>query len=187
MSDPSPEFSRPVVAATVESDGIDMKIKAEQGELTKLAERFGILGIERLEARIRLYPKGDLIFLEGHLTADVTQACVVSLEPVPQHIDADFTRSYGEEGAIAKALADLEDGIDLDAPDDDEPDAIENGMIDVGEAAAEELALQLDPFPRKPGASLENSPFLDGPGDEEGKPHPFAGLAKLRDKLDKKV
>ena len=61
-----------------------------------------------------------------------------------------------------------------------------NGAIDVAEAVAEELALSLDPFPRKPGASLKGTPWAV-PEDGEGKPHPFAALAKLRDKMDKKV
>lgn len=187
MSEHPPEFSRPLVAATVDSGGINLEIKAESHELAKLAERFRIVSVDSLKAKLRLFAKGDLICLEGRLTADVQQSCVVTLDPVSQHIDVDFTRTYGEEEAIAKALADVEDGTDLDRLDEEEPDPIVNGVIDVGEAAAEELALQLDPFPRKPGASLENSPYLDGNKGEEEKPHPFAGLAKLRDKLDKKV
>lgn len=187
MSELLPEFSRPVAAHAIESDGLEMTIVAEPGELADLAARFGIPAIERLEARLRLHAKGDMIHLDGHLTADVVQTCVVTLEPVGQHIDADFARSYGDEQAVARVIALIDAADEVDALAEDEPDLIQNGHIDVGEATAEELALQLDPFPRKPGASLDNSPYLAKPEDEEEKPHPFAGLAKLRDKLNRKV
>ena len=43
------------------------------------------------------------------------------------------------------------------------------GTIDLGEAAAEQLALALDPYPRAPGAVLEM--------EEEPEAAPFAALA----------
>ena len=45
-------------------------------------------------------------------------------------------------------------------------------MLDLGEAASEQLALALDPFPRKPGAAL--------PGEmQEPEEGAFAGLDRL--------
>ena len=57
----------------------------------------------------------------------------------------------------------------------DMPDEIvyEGINIDLGEAAAEQLALSLDPYPRHPGAALE--------GVEEGETAgPFGRLTGLR-------
>ena len=58
---------------------------------------------------------------------------------------------------------------------------IENGAIDLGEAAAETLALALDPFPRSPGAdaALAEAGVL---GESEA--GPFAALADLKRKLE---
>ena len=42
-----------------------------------------------------------LLRLEGHLSAEVTQACVVSLEPVASRIEADFAVDYSLEPAPA--------------------------------------------------------------------------------------
>ena len=46
-----------------------------------------------------------------------------------------------------------------DEIDDSDPEAVDQipyvgGAADLGEAAVEQLALALDPFPRKPGAAL---------------------------------
>ncbi len=62
--------------------------------------------------------------------------------------------------------------------------------LDVGEVVAEELALALDPYPRKPGVNVDSGPYLaennefsDGPdqSSEAGR-KPFEGLAILKGK-----
>ena len=57
--------------------------------------------------------------------------------------------------------------------DDESPDLIENGQIDLGQYAVEQLALRLDPFPRKPGAEFVQPP-------EPAEISPFAVLKQLR-------
>jgi hypothetical protein len=61
------------------------------------------------------------------------------------------------------------DDLDLDAQDEI---GYEGGLLDLGEAASEQLALALDPFPRKPGAELSPDATAEGSGA-------FAALAKL--------
>jgi hypothetical protein len=58
--------------------------------------------------------------------------------------------------------------------DEDPPDPIIDGRIDLGALAAEFLALGLDPYPRKPGAAFE------GAEPEPERDSPFAALARLR-------
>lgn len=117
--------------------------------------------------------------LEGKLGATVTQACVVTLEPVVTRIDSDVTRTY---------LADLpEPGEDeVEMASDDNIERL-GTYIDLAVVLAEALALALPLYPRKPGADLDQAVFA-GPGvtpmqDEDAKP--FAGLAELRDSLNK--
>ena len=61
--------------------------------------------------------------------------------------------------------------------------------IDAGEAAAEQLALELDPYPRAPGAELAPAADVVGfdgdDGAEEGR-HPFARLAALAEEGKRK-
>ena len=59
--------------------------------------------------------------------------------------------------------------------EDDPPDPIVDGKIDLGALAAEFVALALDPYPRKPGARFEP---VDVEPDRER--IPFAGLARLK-------
>jgi hypothetical protein len=59
--------------------------------------------------------------------------------------------------------------------DEDEPDPVIEGKIDLGALTAEFFALGLDPYPHKPGAVFEHSAKSD-PTDS-----PFSALAQ-RDK-----
>jgi len=67
---------------------------------------------------------------------------------------------------------------------DDGPDPIEDGIIDVGEAVVEELALLIPPYPRVPGAEF-NDIIEDADGGDD-KPNPFAKLAALKKDLESK-
>ncbi|PWR23720.1 YceD family protein [Zavarzinia compransoris] len=148
-----PEFSRPLKAESVHVRGRTEKLSASAAERAALAARFGIPAIDSLVAEIELRPhRRDGLALSGRLVADVVQECVVSLEPVPQHIEAAFERIYepgAEDPEDSFSVADL---FDPDAEDPPEP--LIDGIVDLGEVVAEELALSLDPYPRAPGAEI---------------------------------
>ena len=171
-----PEFSRPVTVSRLSHHEKVFDIEADAPEREALARRFGILAVASLTASVRLalVAGGAVVRLKGRLSADVVQACVVTLEPVPAHVEEDFELTY--------AAAAPEDGaevvVDLDVEDPPEP--IDNGMIDMGEAVAEHLALALDPFPRAPGAV-----FTSGAEEQPAEtpaPNPFAALVALKKK-----
>ena len=115
-----------------------------------------------------------MIRLQGHLTADVVQSCVVTLGPVPAHLEVDFEMSFSAS-AVEPAVA------DLDPLAEEGPEPIPEGVIDLGEAVAQQLAIALDPYPRAPGASLE---ALEEAKQllEQGTRNPFAELASLKKK-----
>ena len=169
------EFSRPIRVEQVPTGGMEMDLEAKPAERAALAERFGLVSIDSLKAHVRLkaIAGGAIIRVDGRLSASVVQTCVVSLEPLPAEVEDGFSLTFG--GAEPDQVgAEIELSID----DEDPPDPIENGSIDVGEVVAEHLALALDPFPRKPGIAFEGG---DEPTPEEEKrPSPFAALAQLR-------
>ncbi|HEY2891689.1 MAG TPA: DUF177 domain-containing protein, partial [Dongiaceae bacterium] len=105
MSNPlptGPEFSRPVAADTISSSPQHREIAAEAAERDALAQRFGLLSLDKLTAVLDLQRQaGEVIHVSGHLSADAVQRCVVSLAPVPAHLETDFKVSYG--GAAAQA------------------------------------------------------------------------------------
>jgi uncharacterized metal-binding protein YceD (DUF177 family) len=160
-----PEFSRPVAVDQVGERGRTVDIAANPEERAGLARRFGLVRLDRLEATGRLSRSSVFYRLELDWVADVVQSCVVTLEPVAEHLSDHLDERYG--------LTEQDAELDLD-PEADAPEPIEAGIIDVGEAVAQALSLSLDPYPRKPGATLEV------PGSEEGGQGPFAALAKLK-------
>jgi len=170
------EFSRPIALDRIGLKEKSYEISADEKERAALAERLGIPAVKSFDAtiRLRLTGGGGLVRLSGHIKAELTQICVVTLEPTPTSVEEDFTRVYSVEAGDEMA----EVVVEMD--EDDVPDPIENGHIDMGDAAAEHLALAMDPFPRSPGAAFEAPP--EEPEEPEVKPSPFAGLAALQKK-----
>ena len=88
MSDIPPEFSRQLAWGTIGRQEKREELEAGPHERAALAKRFGILEIGTLRAALRLRSEaGGAVRVRGRMTADVVQACVVTLDPVPQHID----------------------------------------------------------------------------------------------------
>lgn len=144
----SPEFSRPLPITRIGPTGLDTTIEANPSERARLATRLKLPGIGTLSCRFRLFPgPRNSILAECWLTALITQICVVSLDEfegaVTDHVMVRFVPA----------------GIESTEIDPESPDEIPftNGTIDLGEAAAEQLALALDPWPRKPGAALPDA------------------------------
>jgi hypothetical protein len=160
---PAPEFSRPIEIARLKRDEQRFEIAANPAERAALARRFDLVALGRLAAVVRLSEiPGGLIRLTAELDADVTQACVVSLAPVQSRLEEDFSVLYGGGGEAHE--------VNLDgAAETIEP--IENGIIDIGEAVAQQLSLALDPFPHAPGVAAA------APAASAQAPSPFQALA----------
>jgi uncharacterized metal-binding protein YceD (DUF177 family) len=111
-----------------------------------------------------------MISVTGSFNADVLQTCVVTLEPFRAHlidrIDALF--------APPSFFRELTHEAPGDASESDMPEPIQNGEIDLGEAVAQQMALALDPYPKKPGAMLELPVEKEKSGAK-----PFANLAAM--------
>jgi len=176
------EFSHVVEVEQIAPEGVLLQLTANTTECAALARRFHILNVVRLAARVQVRPDSVVpgcYVVKGQLEAEVEQACVVSLEPVRQRIEESFARGFAPGAGEAAAATDNEDEAEwLDPEAADPPDPLIGGRIDIGEVVAEELALALDPYPRKPDAGLP--PEYRPEPDESGKVSPFAVLAKLK-------
>jgi hypothetical protein len=165
---PAPEMPRPFALARIGGTARDasaaIAVEATPEERIGLAKRLGVDAVLALVCHFDLQRgQGDTVSAAGRLRARVRQMCVVSLESFEADIAEDFRVLFVPEGAQTE---------DVDIESDDEV-TYEGGVLDLGEAATEQLALALDPFPRKPGAELP------GPA-ESGDGGAFASLAKLR-------
>ena len=144
----TPEFSRPVAADRIGRAGLDMTVEADATERAKLAMRLQLPAIATLSCRFRLHPASrGTISADCSLTALVTQVCVVSLD--------EFEAAITDQALLRFVPAGAESN-DVD-PDSIDEIPFANGIIDLGEAAAQQLALALDPFPHKPGATLPDA------------------------------
>ncbi|MCW0236489.1 MAG: DUF177 domain-containing protein [Ferrovibrio sp.] len=180
--EPGKEFSHVVEVDRIGPQGLQVQLEADQAACVALARRMRILKVLSLKANLRITPDSVLaghFQLAGQLEAEVEQACVVSLEPVHELVSETFLRRFGPE-TVTRPKADLaEDEAEwLDPEAEDPADPIIGGQIDVGEVVTEELALGLDPYPRKPEAALPKGYRPDV--DDGAKISPFAALAKLK-------
>jgi uncharacterized metal-binding protein YceD (DUF177 family) len=143
-STPTPEFSRRIEIAGITAAPAEFRIAAKQHERAALAARLGLVALAEFSAivTLRRVPR-RLYELSARLTARVTQECVVTLDPFETVISDDFVLAYG-------AAEDVDDLTD----DDNDIEPLTDGIIDIGEAVAQQLSLVLDPYPHRPGAAL---------------------------------
>ncbi len=142
----TPEFSRSVRADAVSVERYEAVV-ADAAERAALAARFGLDSLDRLEGRWTLAPHAEGVLATGRILAAGAQACVTTAEPVPFALDAPATLLFTRD-----PLPELTDEAferELEGPDLVE---MENGALDLGEATAQSMALELDPWPRAPDA-----------------------------------
>jgi uncharacterized metal-binding protein YceD (DUF177 family) len=163
------EFSHRIDGLRLSPRGEEYAISANLEERAALAKRFELLALGRLEAKVKVTPMaGGYYRLAADFEAELSQACAVTSEPVLARIAESFTLTYGP----------VEESSEIVLDGDAEPvEPLDDGMIDIGEAVAQQLSLSLDPFPRAQGASLEEEADLS---DHSTRESPFAALAKLR-------
>lgn len=171
-----------VLARTIEVQHLPAEpvvIEASEAERAALAEAYGLVAVNAFRAEVVAEPgpRGS-VNLEGRVTADIVQTCVVSLVPVDQTIDEDLAvRFVRRSDAPPEPKPGSEIVIDADTADP--PEIIDGPTIDVGALVEEAFVLAIDPYPRAPGASLPGSP-ADDAGAAAGSP--FAVLADLAKK-----
>ena len=169
---PGAEFSRLIEVEALGTDAVERSLEASETERAALARRFGLLALDRLEARVTVQREpGRRVRVTGRFRAELQQRCVVTLVPVTSRIDDRFATVYADDPAI--------DDEPIDWNDDEEIEPLENGTVDLGEGVVQQLAVRIDPYPRAPGAALPDA-YRAADGAEQAKPGPFEELAALR-------
>lgn len=177
-AEPHPEFSRPIRADQVGRGPRRRRIEATPAECARLARRLGVAELKRLTAELALQRgAGGRIELTGEFEAELVQLCVVSLEPVPARIAERFSFELVEPPPGGEPEV-VETVIALDAGEPPEP--IRDGVIDLGEAVVQQLAVAIDPYPRAPDAVAGWPGKESEHADPAAGRHPFAGLDSAR-------
>ena len=149
--------------------GTGRRLVADEAQRSVLAKQLELDSLDLLEAEVEVLPWGRDYEIKGTFRASVVQTCGVTLEPLPATLEGRFSVKASENPPQEDLDPDMEIGLETPDP----PDAIENGQIDLVAYVIEHLALEIDPFPRKPGVEFE--PPVTAP-----EPSPFAVLAQLR-------
>ncbi len=150
-------------------DGERLDLVADAAECARIAERLGLVGLDRFDAHVALAREGDQIRATGRIKAALVQSCVASGEPVTARIDEAFDLKFVPEPKVGDEEIELSE-------EECETLFHDGAAIDLGAALADTLALSLEPYPRSPTA--EEALKAAGVLTEE-QAGPFAALAKL--------
>jgi hypothetical protein len=143
-------FHRLQSLAALPDAGLDVTIEAKPAERKALAAYLDVSAVEHLRAKLLLQRwRGNGVRVTGRVEARLTQTCVSTLEPLDTRVEAEIDRKFLPETMLDRDADPLELVID---PDGDDPPEPLPHALDLGELAAEDVALNLDPYPRREGA-----------------------------------
>lgn len=176
------EADRAVLSRTVRVDdirgGASGEIAVTKAEMDAIAGMLDLVALEGLTFNYRLdHGGGGRVHLTGRLHANVTQTCVVSLDPVEANLDVPVEVEFWPVSLIDELERSTEEPGNPGLLD--WPEAVVDGRIDLGPVIYETLATALEPYPKQEGVSFD---WSQGPSEEAGsaKSGPFAALAALK-------
>ncbi|GAA2865224.1 hypothetical protein GGQ99_001581 [Aminobacter niigataensis] len=168
--------SFPVNIARLPQKGMAVVVDADAAQRAALAEAHDLVSVERYKADLLITKwKRNGVKVSGRVQARITQACIVTLDPVEATIDEDIEGVYlPEDSKLARQGFNSAGEILLDADGPDSPETFTGDTIDAGALAEEFFGLAIDPYPRKTGAAVASS------GDDDIEPIESEFQKKLR-------
>lgn len=157
----------------VPETGLHIEVEAPAEVRAQLAKLANLRDLPRLSAVFDLTRRSGGVHVAGQVKARLGQTCVVTLEPLENDLDEPINLLFALQlDAVAKA-----GGADHKAGDDEPPEPLVEGKVDLGAIATEFLLLGIDPYPRKAGAEFAAVKTAD-----DGV-RPFAALEALKKRL----
>lgn len=145
-------------------------IEADDASRDRLCQRLNdVEEIKALTAGLNLIREqgGRVVYVYGSLTADIVQNCVVTLEPLDIRIEEEVQGWFADKDsavsfAAAKRERDYERSTEKSThgeiemmPEQEDPEPIIGGMVDLGELVTQHLSLAIPPYPHKEGVKYE--------------------------------
>jgi uncharacterized metal-binding protein YceD (DUF177 family) len=171
-ADPVPSWSSTVRLSEL-GKGLTRRLVADEATRKRIAAELDLEALGALEALVTVKPRYEGGDVTGELSAQVTQMCGVTLEPFDTDIRAEFTIPFTTREPEPPAP-----GEELGMEALDAPDVVSGDTIDLAAYVVEQLALELDPFPRKPDAVFVAP-------DEPEEASPFSVLSTLKPRENK--
>jgi len=170
----SGEWGRPLRLHELARGPLRLRLAPDGAERARIAHDLGLESLPSLVAEVTVRAWLDGAEITGRFQARVEQLCSVSLDAFEQELAGEIEVRVvppGSPHAPAESGHELE--LDLEAPDP--PDVLQDDAVDVAAYVVEHLALEVDPFPRKPGAAFDYVP-------QDKEESPFAVLKTLKPK-----
>jgi uncharacterized metal-binding protein YceD (DUF177 family) len=166
-------WTRPIPLHEIARGTVRVRLEPDAAERGKLAGDLGLESLPSLVAELTVRPWMDGAEITGRFQAVVEQLCSVTLDPFEQPLSGEIAMQVAPKGSL-HAPSEDDFGGERDPEGPDPPEVLAGETVDLAVIVAEHLALEIDPFPRKPGAAFE----FAAPAEEES---PFAVLKKLKD------
>ena len=164
-------WSVPLKLSEVDRGPVELRLQPDDAARVRIAAAIGVDSLDRLTAELTARTWLDGAELSGRIDAEVTQTCGISLDAFKTPIRSNFTIRVLPPGS-PHAPSDPEELV-IDPEGEDPPELLDSETVDVGGYVVEYLLLEVDPFPRKPGAVFE-------PPEAPAAISPFAKLAELK-------
>ncbi len=168
------KFSYPLKIADLKQNEYKFLLDADAAELVDISEILQVEKAHYFKAEIKVHPniREHLLRVWGTVQAELELQSVISLRNFRQKYDVPFELFFDTK-ATYKDIREMAADINADVPD-----IVENGIINLADIAIEQVALQIDDYPRAEGEVFEfQAPSTD---NAETKQNPFAVLQKLK-------
>lgn len=175
-------ISFPLQVNRLPARGQTVLIELDEKNRSELAERHDLVSVKNYHAELLAKPwKREGVRISGTLSAEIEQTCVVTLEPMTSRVETEVSGIFIPEGSRI-GRHDIEGGeIVVEAEGDDIPEAFTGDSVNVGHLVEEFFALEIDPYPRKPGASVP-APKNKETEEQEGSGPLYEQLKKLQNR-----
>lgn len=181
-SDSVSPVSFSVNVARLPQKGMPVRIEADQTQRDALSSAHGLEAVSRFVADLLVTNwKRHGVRVSGSVRANITQTCVVTLEPLEATIDEKIEALFlPEDSKLGRLGFEAGGEIVLDAEGDDAPETFSGDHIDVGALSEEFFGLAIDPYPRKQGVEVA----AEAPTDKDNAPDDWK--AKLSSLVSRK-
>ena len=167
-------FSYPIKIEDLKQSDYKYELTADIAELEDITQILQVEKVHEFKAEIflKLNNRANNLRVWGNVFAKIELKSVITLDNFIKNYNVPFEMNF-DTRATYNDIKELECNIE-----DEVPDIIENGCINLADIAIEQIALNLENYPRAEGEVFDGA--LYGDSEEPKKENPFAVLAKLK-------
>ena len=187
------EWSYFLKADEITSEEKNVKVEATEAQRKNLASRLDVLSVENAQARFRIKRESrqHVIHVKGVVNATIQQNCAQTMAPVSQQVEDEFEAWFMDHESVIsldKIKRERHTKVhdnEVQMPEEqDDPEMIVGGVIDLGELATQYLSLSLEPYGPRTDDSDEpqDGDIIVSAGPSVHRKNPFEALKDWKNK-----